>query len=366
MNYRYSKYHPVECIYQSLNLLFNEQYTELRAIYPSGRVDAGFFDKEHKRDLLIAARELNKVANIYTNLNVIDDENFSRSSLNKVVPYAKDLTKNEDISIINYLLVDLDPVRPSNTSSSEEELDSAIKLSDEIKRFLSKKDWPEPVVALSGNGVHLIYHILHDDCYCLSNSDENVNLIKQTLKILDKKFTSDKVKVDTSVGKAGQITKLYGTISMKGEADEKRPHRQSRIISTPPDYELGNPSIAVFVSQIKFFIEENKNLLTVIPERKSPNSVSLIPFTPRNEARLKAMLNHIDPDCDYQTYRNVIWAIRDTNFPNAEEIARNWSIGAGDRFDENTLQTILESFDPTKGITFATLVFLAKKGGYHE
>ena len=366
MSNKYSRYHPVSCIYQGLELLFNEPYVELRAIYPSGRVDAGFFDKDHHRDLVIAARNLNKVANIYITLNEIDYENFIRNELNRIASYAKNLTKNEDIQTINFILVDLDPIRPSHTASTDEELELAKTLADEIKNYLSKRDWAEPVVALSGNGIHLIYHILEDECYCISNTKENVILVNQVLRVLDKKFSTDKIKIDTSVGKPGQITKLYGTTSIKGVSSKERPHRQSRIISTPPNYELGNPDSAVFDSQLREFVEENKDLISDSPNKKFSSTNTSLPCTPRNEARLEKMLNHIDPDCDYETYRNVVWGIRDTNFQNVEEIAKNWSLGAPDRFDENTLQIILDTFNPNKGITFATLVYLAKQGGYRE
>jgi hypothetical protein len=41
----------------------------------------------------------------------------------------------------------------------EEEHQKAIEKAEEVKRFLTKQGWSEPVVADSGNGAHLLYFI---------------------------------------------------------------------------------------------------------------------------------------------------------------------------------------------------------------
>ena len=78
------------------------------------------------------------------------------------------------------------------------------------------------------------------------------------------------------------------------------------------------------------------------------------------------MLKHIDADCSYETYRDTLWGLCATGFPNIEELGREWSLTAEDRFNETTFKIIMSTYDPSKGIHFGTLFFLAKEGGYRE
>lgn len=88
--------------------------------------------------------------------------------------------------------------------------------------------------------------------------------------------------------------------------------------------------------------------------------------TPRAVATLKYLLNYIDADCDYETYRNVIWAICSTGWECAEKLALDWSLTAEDRFEQSTLDALINSYDPghPDAVTYGTLVYLARQGGY--
>jgi len=87
--------------------------------------------------------------------------------------------------------------------------------------------WPEPIAADSGNGAHLLYRI------DLPNDSESAQLIKQALTVLSTFFSDEKSGVDTSVAKAAQLWKLYGTMAKKGDSVADRPHRRSLILSSP-------------------------------------------------------------------------------------------------------------------------------------
>ena len=77
------------------------------------------------------------------------------------------------------------------------------------------------------------------------------------------------------------------------------------------------------------------------------------------------MLSHINADCSYEIYRNVIWAIESTEWNCTEMIQRQWSMVASDRFTEDGLTIIKASFDRRNGgITLGTLVHYAKLAGY--
>lgn len=91
------------------------------------------------------------------------------------------------------------------------------------------------------------------------------------------------------------------------------------------------------------------------------------PDTPRNRAWVIELLSYIDPDCDYETYRNVIWGIEAIAWTDAENMGRAWSLGAPERFSEDAFTVIRSSFDAHRdGISFGSLVYYAKMSGWNS
>jgi putative DNA primase/helicase len=99
------------------------------------------------------------------------------------------------------------------------------------------------------------------------------------------------------------------------------------------------------------------NNLAVMPKAPPPE-------TPEEVARVKAMLASLSADCDYETWRNIVWALAALRWPSAKALARDWSRSEPDRFDEASFESTWNSFKPDGGITYATLVHLAKQAGY--
>ena len=89
--------------------------------------------------------------------------------------------------------------------------------------------------------------------------------------------------------------------------------------------------------------------------------------TPREIARVQLALTYISPDCDYETYRNVVWALLSTGWSVAEDIARNWCQCCKDKFNEHSFDLVVASYDHFKEsrITLGTLFKLAKEGGFN-
>ena len=103
--------------------------------------------------------------------------------------------------------------------------------------------------------------------------------------------------------------------------------------------------------------------------KKSNPTLSIQPIeSPREIARVKLALTFIDPDCDYETYRNVVWALLSTGWNTAEDLARNWCMGCIERFKEHDFKLVVESYDPYREnrIGLGTLYKLAKEGGFNE
>jgi hypothetical protein len=126
-----------------------------------------------------------------------------------------------------WLPLDFDPVRPSGIPSTDSEHTAALERAQECRDWLAEQGWPEPVAADSGNGAHLLYAI------DLPNDESAWTLVDRCLKAVAARFSDDAVTVDTTVGNAARIWKLYGTVAAKGDGTDERPHRQARLLSTP-------------------------------------------------------------------------------------------------------------------------------------
>ena len=164
-------------------------------------------------------------ANVYITLNKPIDALYSRQQADRFLAISKKqpATSDKDIEELNWLFIDLDPERPSGISSTDQELQEAAELAQQIYVYLKGLGFEEPVKAFSGNGYHLLYKIW------LTNTEENVTLIKRCLNALDMMFSTKRVKVDTSNFNPSRICKLYGTLAQKGSNTQERPHRMAKI-----------------------------------------------------------------------------------------------------------------------------------------
>jgi hypothetical protein len=93
---------------------------------------------------------------VYITLNPINPALLARSA-NRLRVVGKDdpLTTDADVLERWWLPIDLDPVRPTGISSSDEEHQAGILRAFQIRDVLRREGWPDPIVADSGNGGHL-------------------------------------------------------------------------------------------------------------------------------------------------------------------------------------------------------------------
>jgi hypothetical protein len=112
-----------------------------------------------------------------------------------------------------------------NISATDAEKAAAWATVNQVRDYLAGEDWPDPVLADSGNGYNLLYHI------DLPADDDG--LVKCCLEALARLFDSDRVKIDLKVFNPARITKPYGTVARKGDLTPERPHRRSGVLHTP-------------------------------------------------------------------------------------------------------------------------------------
>ena len=174
------------------------------------------------------------VHGIYVTLNEVNPALLSRRANRIKMRLGKKDSTTSDADILRrrWLPVDIDPLRPSGVSSTDEEHGLALAKADEVARWIAGLGFPEPVRADSGNGAHLLYRI------DLPNDEAATALVKSCLATLDALFSDDRVTVDTANFNAARIWKLYGTVSRKGDDTPDRPHRRSRILSAPDELKV--------------------------------------------------------------------------------------------------------------------------------
>lgn len=221
---------------------------ELRALTDHS-VHSGYFDDF---DLLTekagSLDGIPDVAGIYVTLNTVNPALLSRRSnrMKMNLGYKVPTTSDADILCRRWFPIDLDPVRPSGVSSTNEEHEAAIFRAGQVAAWLTEQGFPEPVKADSGNGAHLLYQI------DLPNGEEATKLVKGCLSVLDTLFSNEVVNVDAANFNAARIWKLYGTASRKGDNTTGRPHRRSAVLSVPDNVGLVS-------------VEQLRSLLATLP-----------------------------------------------------------------------------------------------------
>ncbi|WP_162243739.1 YfjI family protein [Ramlibacter sp. Leaf400] len=218
-------------IRRAIDLLWgNRSRFELRLLHKrQGRtfVDAGLFDRAHLGEMIALALERNAGGRaVYVNLNPIRNDH-NHAAVNQLERSPTGLVGNSSIEKREFFPIDLDPARPADTSATDAQLREAEELGKTIKAYLSARGWPDPIECASGNGVHLLYSI------DLPNDDESRRLVEAGLHSLDVKFSTGSVKIDKSMGNAGRIIKLYGTVANKGADTPATPHRRARVLRVP-------------------------------------------------------------------------------------------------------------------------------------
>ena len=194
-----------------------------------GQTASGYFDSPEK--LALAAEKWNGRANIYVSLNPVEPSLIARAS-NRIVERAQNTTSDQHVLTRTWLFIDIDPVRPSGISSTDAELAKSQTVAGAVAAYLNSQSWPDPIVAMSGNGYYVLYRI------DLPNSEESTSLVKSVLDALASRFDSPDAHIDIAVANASRLVGLIGATKVKGDHIPDRPHRVSKLVKVPEVVEV--------------------------------------------------------------------------------------------------------------------------------
>lgn len=225
---------------------------ELRAfnVKPSEFEDRGWYyamvDNKESALAIVEEWTKGKAKGIYFTFNPIR-RSLIDQPLNTSLRSVKG-TQSSDQHVLerHWILVDVDPRRPPDTSATDAQQQIASVVSRRIAEYLKGEGWPLPVMCSSGNGVHLMYRA--------DPKEEYEPVLSKFLNALASVFEVEEAGIDLTVFNPSRVTRFYGTLARKGEATVQRPHRMSHIIYIPP--EIKSVSLAQVEEVCKLLPEE--------------------------------------------------------------------------------------------------------------
>lgn len=228
---------------------------EIRVIDKRGKSWSGYFKTpESVINALEQNPELLK-GNVFQTFNAINEDCYERKQKNQFLLGAT-ATSDGDIIARDWIFIDIDPVRPSDTNANDEDERYAIGVARKVVRYLMAEGFREPVVVASANGAHIYLR-----CE-LKNTPENKKLAEDFIKVMCSMFNDDKVKIDPVIFNASRFAKLPGTMSGKGDPNsETHPQRWCRFLKVPDE---------IIVNERAYF-EKVANLLPE-PPKPSPGN----------------------------------------------------------------------------------------------
>jgi hypothetical protein len=143
--------------------------------------------------------------------------------------------RTEDICGLQSVVLDIDPIRESETPSTDKELNAAITMSQEIKKWCGKNGYNEPVIAVTGNGCCLyfvlpFYGVNDRNRFDITRKIEYFELwMRNNFK---KELKRHNCHLDRMYD-LPRIVRVIGTHNIKGTSTRQRPWRVSYWQSRP-------------------------------------------------------------------------------------------------------------------------------------
>src|SRR5262245_2211171 len=144
---------------------------------------------------------------VYVTLNAVHPALLCRG-YNRLVANPIATTCDTDVIWRNWLLLDIDAVRPIGVSASDDEMIAAEQTAYEVVSWLHDTiDVKPTVLACSGNGYHVLYRIE------LPNDDKSTAYVRGVINDAADRFDSGAAMINRNAHDAARICALYGTMT---------------------------------------------------------------------------------------------------------------------------------------------------------
>ncbi|RKH04400.1 hypothetical protein [Corallococcus carmarthensis] len=201
--------------------------SEVRVIRPGGGgiVGLGFFDDEEA--FVASCVAANAGGNVYVGIQPRPRRLLELAP--NVLRPLKTGAGSKDIEVVTATVVDLDPVRPKDTASTEDELSLTIQVAEAAAAWCGAQGLVRPRLMMSGNGAQLWFALPPQ-----SLEGESHERVQAGLKSFEAefraRFASERVRVD-SIHDVARIIKVVGTVARKGAGTAERPHRAAQALA---------------------------------------------------------------------------------------------------------------------------------------
>jgi hypothetical protein len=131
---------------------------------------------------------------------------------------------DRDIRGLRALFLDCDPIRPKGISSSETQLAEAWAVSEAVQGWFAEMFGDASPIGwgCSGNGYFTLVALEP-----MAPSQDTTKRISELLGLINKRFGTERVKIDTAVANAARLMPAAGTWKRKGFSSPERPHRKT-------------------------------------------------------------------------------------------------------------------------------------------
>lgn len=176
-----------------------------------------------------AIRQRDGRSNCFVTLNPCQQALLARGN-NRLVEASYDnpieRTKDSEIISDNWFLIDIDPKRPSGISATDEELSKAAEVAKAVYGYLLSIGVPAEsfIKGTSGNGYYLLIRLPN----CPIN-EKNTATKQVLVNFLADRFDTDVIEIDRTVFNPARLICVLGTMKVKGDSTEDRPHRRSEV-----------------------------------------------------------------------------------------------------------------------------------------
>ncbi len=184
----------------------------------AGSTLAGWYD-----DLDRLAAQSSRLLSVsgYVTINPVRSDLLARSD--NRLSRVRHTTRDEDVAVLRWLYLDVDPARPPDVSSTETELLAAVARRDAVlngqPELAASAMWGK-----SGNGAWILVRLPD-----YPNDARHRGLIAETVRALAREYNDDKVVIDVATVNPARLIGLPGTIKAKGSPRHDRPWRLATL-----------------------------------------------------------------------------------------------------------------------------------------